>query len=83
MTQATQSGAPPLADLVRAAQLPDPAERRRIRLAARVSLQRMGDSLGVSAKTVHAWENGREGPSLENAARYRTLLDELAAAVTS
>jgi transcriptional regulator with XRE-family HTH domain len=80
MTEA-QTGASPLAELVRAARLPPPAERRRIRLAAGVSLRRMGDELGVSAVTVHNWETNGDGPGLENATRYRRLLEQLAAAV--
>lgn len=80
MTEAS-NGASPLAELVRASRLPPPAERRRIRLAAGVSLRRMGDALGVTAPTVHNWENSGDGPSMENAARYRALLEQLAAAV--
>ncbi len=80
MTEA-QTGVASLAELVRASRLPVPAERRRIREAAGVSLRRMGDALGVTAPTVHNWENDHEGPSMENAAKYRALLDELAAAV--
>lgn len=79
MTEATD-GASPLAELVRASRLPHPEERRRIRVAAGVSLRRMGDDLGVTATTVHNWENDHDGPSLENAARYRALLDQLAEA---
>lgn len=81
MTEATETGASPLADLVRAARLPEPAERRRIRIAAGVSLRRVAEELGVSIPTVHNWENGKDGPSLENAAAYRALLDQLAEAV--
>lgn len=80
MTDATETGAS-LADLVRAAQLPTPAKRRRIREKAGLSLQRMADALGVTAPTVWNWENDKDGPSLENAAKYRKLLDDLADAV--
>lgn len=85
MTEATQVVAAPgsLPDLVRAAQLPEPAERRRIRDAANCSLRRMAEELGVSIPTVHNWENGKDGPSLENAVAYRKLLDELKAATAS
>lgn len=55
--------------------------RRRIRRAAGVSLRHVAEELGVSIQTIWNWENGRDGPSLENAARYRKLLDELAEAV--
>lgn len=85
MTYGTESGVSPLADLVRAAQLPEPAERRRIRQAAGLSLKRVGEALGVSESAIWHWENGTagQGPALENAAAYRKLLDELAAAVAS
>lgn len=80
MTEPTESSAA-LAELVRAAQLPAPAERKRIRQAAGLSYQRLADALGVTAPTVWNWENDGDGPSLENAVKYRRLLDELAAAV--
>lgn len=83
MTEATEPGAPTLAELVRASRLPEPAERKRIREAAGLSLQRMADALGVTASAVSYWENGvdGQGPSLENAVKYRALLDELTKAV--
>ena len=77
MTEPTAPGAAPLADLVRAARLPPPARRKRIREKAGVSLQRMADELGVSVTSIWHWESGKDGPSLENAARYRVLLDQL------
>ena len=73
-----QTGVSGLADLVRASRLPSPTERRRVREVAGVSLRRMGHALGVTAPTVHNWENAQEGPSMENAAKYRRLLEELA-----
>ena len=82
MTEPATPGAAPLADLVRAARLPSLAERKRIRERAGVSLQRMADELGVSVTAVWHWENGQDGPSLENAARYRALLDQLATAAS-
>ena len=81
MSEPTEAGAAALADLVRAAKLPPVAERRRIREAAGLSFQRMADALGVTAPTVWNWENDKDGPSLENAARYRKLLDQLDKAV--
>lgn len=73
-----------LTDLVRAARLPAPSERKRIRKAARLTLRQIGDELGVTEAAVWHWENGTkgQGPSLENAARYRELLDKLAKAVS-
>jgi hypothetical protein len=43
----------------------------------------MGDVLGVTETAVWHWEHGTrgQGPSLENAARYRELLEKLAKAV--
>jgi DNA-binding XRE family transcriptional regulator len=81
MTQANGTGSTPgLAGLVRAAQLPPPAERQRIRLAARVSLRRMAEELDVSHQAVYQWERGEIQPDLEHAADYAQLLAELAAA---
>lgn len=80
MTNPTEASAA-LVGLVRAAKLPPPAERKRIRQAAGLSLQRMADALCVSPVAVFNWENDKDGPSLENAARYRALLDQLAEAV--
>ena len=77
MTEATDISASPLADLVRSARLPEPAERKAIRERAGVSLQRIADELGVSVTSIWHWENGQDGPSLENAARYAALLAQL------
>jgi DNA-binding transcriptional regulator YiaG len=79
MTEA-QTGVSPLADLVRAAKLPSVAERKRIREVAEVSLRMIADELGVSIAAVWHWENGEDGPSKENAVRYRAMLEQLAAA---
>lgn len=79
MTEA-QTGVSTLAELVRASQLPSIAERKRVRKAADVSLRQVGEALGVSGETVWNWENGKDGPSKENAPRYRALLDQLAEA---
>ena len=76
MTEASNA-AKPLADLVRAARLPEPAERKRIREKAGVSLRRVAEELGVSITTVWHWEHDGDGPSMENAVRYRELLDQL------
>ena len=79
MTEAQADG-PPLAELVRASRLPSLAERKRIRKAAGVSLQRMADAIGVNASSIHHWENDTHAPSMEHAAKYRALLEELARA---
>ena len=67
------------AELARRAELPAPAERRRIREAAGVSQQQVADELGVSATALSYWERGTWTPTLENAVAYRRILDELAA----
>jgi len=77
MTQ-TDAGASPLAELLRAGQLPPVAERRRIRRESGATLRLMGAEIGVSMTAVHHWENGVDNPSPENAAKYRRLLDQLA-----
>jgi DNA-binding XRE family transcriptional regulator len=79
MTEAP-TGVPSLADLVRAAQLPSVAERKRVREAAKVSLRMIAEACDVSITAAWHWENDKDGPSMENAVRYRKLLEELAAA---
>lgn len=66
-----------------ATRLPEPAERKRIRKEAGLSLKRLGEELGVTETAVWHWENGTsgQGPSAENAPRYKQLLDKLAKAV--
>jgi DNA-binding transcriptional regulator YiaG len=66
-----------LPERVRAAQLPPPADRRRIRCEARVSLADMAAELGVSAVTVQRWEQGVFEPRREKAIEYRHLLEAL------
>lgn len=80
MTEATSTV--PLAERVRAAQLPRPAERKRIRKRAGVSLREVAEEIGVTQTTVWHWEEGR-GPSPKHAVRYREVLDALAEAVAS
>jgi DNA-binding transcriptional regulator YiaG len=72
-----------LAERVRAAQLPTPANRRRIRQRAKVSLRQIAEPIGVTAMTVLRWERGEVVPKLEHAAAYRQLLEELEAATAS
>lgn len=62
---------------LRAAQLPPPARRRRIRESAGASLRDLGDELGVAAITVWKWENGETTPRRDNAIAYRKLLEKL------
>jgi DNA-binding transcriptional regulator YiaG len=66
-----------LASQVRAACLPPPDERRKIRVAAGVSFAEVGAELGVSATAVMRWERGTSTPRRDRAVAYRRLLDEL------
>lgn len=66
-----------LVEKVRAAQLPPPAVRRRIRADARVSLADVAAELDVSAVTIHRWENGAAEPRRDRAIAYRDLLEGL------
>jgi transcriptional regulator with XRE-family HTH domain len=66
-----------LIDDLRAAQLPPPGERRRIRQAAGATLKEFADELGVSPMAVLRWERGDAEPRRSRAAAYRRLLDTL------
>ncbi len=68
---------PALFDDIKAAQLPPPPERRRIREAAGVSCREAARVLGVSPMTVVHWEEGRTPRHRSLAIRYRKLLDAL------
>ncbi len=70
-----------LAADVRAARLPHPAERRRIREAAGVSLREGAAVLHVSAMTFLRWERGDVEPRRTNAVAYAALLTALEDAV--
>ncbi len=54
--------------------LPSPAERRRIRAAAGISLSELAEPLGVSKATVAAWESGRNRPSRHHVEAYLRIL---------
>lgn len=69
-----------LAGRVRAAQLPPPAERARIRQAARLNLEHFAEVLRVSQMTVSRWERGETEPGLDQRVAYARLLREVAAA---
>ena len=71
-----------LAGRVRAGQLPSPAERLRVRQAARVTLEDFAEVLGVSQMTVSRWERGETEPGLDQRVMYARLLREVAAATT-
>jgi transcriptional regulator with XRE-family HTH domain len=71
------SGTEELLERVRARQkLPRPAERRRIRERAGVSLRDMAAAVGVSHASIRTWEAGKWTPRVHRAA-YVDLLAEL------
>ena len=76
----SQEARPPLPQRVRAAKLPPPDERARIRREAGVSLRDLAGELGVSPMTVGRWETGQARPRLDQAAAYARLLADVAAA---
>lgn len=69
-----------LVDKVKAAQLPPPSARRRIRQRARASLAELASELKVTPVTVLRWEQGTCEPRREHAIAYRGLLDALSEA---
>lgn len=71
---------PTLTEDVRAVHnLPDLPERRRIRLASRLSLARLGQEVGVTGTAIWQWETRvRRLPVTEKSVRYARLLADLA-----
>ncbi|MFF9127971.1 helix-turn-helix domain-containing protein [Streptomyces sp. NPDC014889] len=63
--------------------LPAPAERRRLRREAELSLHQVADACGVSEDTVRSWERGTTTPRGDTAALYRHLLNALLARQTA
>lgn len=59
------------------APLPEPAERKSIRVRYGVSMQALADVVGVSRLSVSAWERGTSEPTGENASRYAQALREM------
>ena len=55
--------------------LPEPAQRKAIRVAYGVSQGDMAAVLGVSRLTVSMWERGETAPNPENTQRYAQLLE--------
>ena len=69
-----------LRDRVRAnRELPPPATRRELRKRAGLSLQDIGDALGVTRTAVLFWEQGTRRPGKRTLARYADILAMLAA----
>jgi DNA-binding transcriptional regulator YiaG len=69
------SPAEQLARRIRAAQLPPPAERARIRHQARIPLREFAQALGVTPTTVYRWELGEANPTTDHAIAYADLLN--------
>ncbi|WP_327072119.1 helix-turn-helix transcriptional regulator [Kitasatospora purpeofusca] len=59
--------------------LPDPAERRRLRLAAGLTVTQVAVALRVNSTLVKSWEDGTAAPDPDIAPAYTRLLDGLAA----
>lgn len=59
--------------------LPDPAERKRLREAGGLSQDQVARALSVRRETVTGWESGRTDPRPPKRAAYARLLDGLAA----
>jgi DNA-binding transcriptional regulator YiaG len=63
---------------IRARQLPPPAERRRLRLAAGATLEDVADATGASVPTVSCWERGIYAPSKRYRRGYLEILEGFA-----
>ena len=61
--------------------LPPPGERRRLRLAAGLSLHQVARSLGLTASACRLWETGERRPGPSVIGPYVELLDGISAIV--
>jgi len=59
-------------------ELPPPAERKRLRRAAKVTRARMAERVGVREETIWTWETGRSEPRPPQRGDYARLLRGLA-----
>jgi transcriptional regulator with XRE-family HTH domain len=66
-----------LVERLRAARLPAPSARRKIREDAGVSLRVGADALGVEVLTLRRWESGTPPRRLDDQIRYAEFLDRL------
>ena len=69
----------PSQDIQRLPELPDPAERRRLREAAGLSVIELARQMGVAHITVSRWENGQDPKSGVYRRLYSDALNQLAA----
>jgi transcriptional regulator with XRE-family HTH domain len=58
-------------------ELPDPATRRALRLAAGLSMESVAAELGVTRQAVMTWERGTRYPRPQYLVAYVTLLRRL------
>ena len=58
--------------------LPTPAERARLRKAAKLTQRQVADALGVRVETIWTWEKGRTEPRPPQRAAYAHLLQQIA-----
>jgi transcriptional regulator with XRE-family HTH domain len=58
--------------------LPPPATRRALRIAARISLTEVAQTVGVTRQCVSPWELGVRTPQGDNLERYARVLAMLA-----
>lgn len=54
--------------------LPEPSERVRLRNLFGVTQTTLAGRLGVTRRTVHAWESGKSEPTGDNRSRYADML---------
>lgn len=54
--------------------LPEPAERIRLREAFGITQQTLADAIGISRRSVHAYEHGKSEPTGENRVKYAEIL---------
>jgi DNA-binding transcriptional regulator YiaG len=74
----SNEGGESLDDLVQLyADLPDPAERRRLREASGLKQSELARVVGVSQPTLALWEGGRHRPSGRNLRSYVEALRKL------
>jgi DNA-binding XRE family transcriptional regulator len=59
--------------------LPDPAERKRLRVLFKVTQLQLANSLGITRKTVAKWETGDWEPTGRNRDNYASVLSAWAA----
>ena len=56
------------------AALPDPAERLRLRTLFGVTQDELADEIGVTRKTIYAWEHGKGNPTGQKRSAYSGIL---------